>query len=64
MNELISNLLESLRGTSAGTKLVAFLGGASFLVIIGLAAVVSNRPDYQILFTNLDDHDVGAVLGW
>jgi flagellar M-ring protein FliF len=53
--------MEALRGTRAGTKLVALIGGASFVVIIGLAAVVSSRPDLQLLFTNLDDHDVGKV---
>jgi len=61
MNDLIANLLESLRGTSAGTKLVAVLSGAALLAVIGLAAVVSNRPAYRPAFLGLNDHDVASV---
>ncbi len=61
MNDAIKNLLESLRDTSVGTKLIALMGGASFLAIIGLVAVVSNKTDFQIAFSNLNDHDVATV---
>lgn len=61
MNELITRMLESLRGTSAGTKLVALLSGASLLVIVGVAAVVSNRPDFRPTFFGLNDYDVANV---
>ena len=40
MNDLIKNLAEQLRNTSGGTKLIAMMGGASFLTIIALVAVV------------------------
>jgi flagellar biosynthesis/type III secretory pathway M-ring protein FliF/YscJ len=61
MNDLVSNLIESLRGTSAGAKLVALVTGAACLAIVGLAAVVSSKPDYQIAFYDLSDHEVAKV---
>ena len=61
MNDVINNLFESLKGTSIGTKLIALMGGVSFLAMIGLVAVVSNRTDFQMTFSNLNDHEVATV---
>ncbi|HED63964.1 MAG TPA: hypothetical protein ENJ09_00250 [Planctomycetes bacterium] len=61
MNDLIAKFLESLRGTSAGTKLVAVLSAGALFVIIGLSAVVSNKPSFHPAFYGLDDHDVATV---
>ena len=61
MNDLIARLIDSLRETSAGTKLVAALSGVGLLVIVGFAAVVSNRSEPRPTFFGLDDHDLAAV---
>ena len=61
MNELIKNLIEQLKGTGGGPKAVAALVGLAVLVVVGAAAVIGNRPDYQLAFSDLSDHDFAAV---
>jgi len=61
MNDLLNNFIEQLKGTSGGTKLVAAFVGASMLAILGIAAVVSNKPDYQLAFSGLSDHEFPEV---
>ena len=61
MNDLFNNFIEQLKGTSGGTKLIAAFVGASMLAILGLAAVVSNKPDYQLAFSGLSDHEFPQV---
>jgi len=61
MNDLLNNFVEQLKGSSGGTKVVAALVGAAMLAIAGLAAVVSNQPDYQLAFSGLSDHELPRV---
>ena len=61
MNDLLSNLIESLKGTSAGTKLVAVLSGVTMLGILGVAFMMSNRPELRPTIMGLSDHEVGTV---
>lgn len=61
MNELLTKFLEALKGTSAGTKLVAVLSACSLAVVLGLGAMVSNKPAFHPAFYGLDDHDVATV---
>ena len=61
MNALLKNLLDQLKGTSAGAKLVALLVGASMLAVVGIAAFVANKPHYEMAFTQLEDHEVAKV---
>lgn len=61
MNDLLNNLAQQLKGTSGGTKLVAAFVGAALLAIVGLAAVVSSKPDYQLAFSGLSDHELPRV---
>lgn len=62
MNDLIKNLIEQLRATSGGTKLIALMGGASFLAIIALVAVVSKKSDLNAtLFMNLTSSEATKV---
>jgi flagellar M-ring protein FliF len=61
MNDLLNNFVEQLKGSSGGTKVVAALVGAAMLAIAGLAAVVSNKPDYQLAFSGLSDHELPRV---
>ena len=63
MNDLLNNFVEQLKGSSGGTKVVAVLVGCAMLTIAGLAAVVSSRPDYQLAFSGLSDHELPRV-GW
>ncbi len=61
MNDLLQNLFGQLKGTSAGTRVVAFVSMLALAVVLGLAAWVSNRPDYQLTFSGLSDHEVAKV---
>jgi len=61
MNDLLEKLLQSLKGTSAGTRIVAALVGISMVAIIGLAAIVTNRPHYELAFSGLTDHELAQV---
>jgi len=61
MNDLLNNFVAQLKGSSGGTKVVAVLVGCAMLTIAGLAAVVSSRPDYQLAFSGLSDHELPRV---
>lgn len=61
MKNLLENLVEQLKETSGGTKLVALLVGAGMLAILGLAAVVSSKPHYEMAFSGLADHELPKV---
>lgn len=61
MNELLEKLLAGLKGTSGGTRVIVALLGVALVAIAGLAAVVSNRPHYELAFSGLDDHELAQV---
>jgi len=61
MNELLEKLLASLKGTSAGARLITVLVGVTLVVVAGLAAVVNNRPHYELAFSGLSDHELAEV---
>ena len=61
MNELLEKLLAGLKGTSGGTRVIVALVGISLAAIVGLAAVVSNRPHFELAFSGLTDHEMALV---
>jgi len=62
MNDIIKNLMEQLRATSGGTKLIALMGGASFLAIIALVAVVSKKADLSAtIFMNKNASEISKI---
>jgi flagellar M-ring protein FliF len=61
MNELLEKLGASLKGTSAGARAVAALVGAALVAVAVLAAVVANRPHYELAFSGLTDHELAQV---
>jgi len=61
MNELFEKLLSGLKGTSTGTRLVVGLVGVSLAAILGLAAVVTHRPHFELAFSGLTDHELAQV---
>lgn len=63
MNELFEKLLASLKGTSAGTRVIVVLVGLAMAGVAGLAASVVNRPHYELAFSGLTDHELAKVGG-
>lgn len=61
MNELLEKLLASLKGTSAGARLITVLVGGALVAVAALAAVVTNRPHYELAFVGLTDHELAEV---
>src|SRR5262249_5943060 len=61
MNELLDRLLAALKGTSGGARAVALFSGAALVAIVAVAAVVSNRPHYELAFSGLTDHELAQV---
>ena len=61
MNDLLKQLLASLRGTSLGTRVVVLLVGGAMATIVGLAAWVANRAHYELAFSGLTDHELAQV---
>ena len=61
MNELLEKLLASLKGTSVGARLITVLVGGALVAVAALAAVVTNRPHYELTFSGLSDHELAEV---
>ena len=61
MNELLEKLLNGLKGTSGGTRVIVGLLCVALAAIAGLAAVVSNRPHFELAFSGLTDHELALV---
>ncbi len=61
MNDLIQSLSGQLKRASGGTRAIAVLSTLALAAIIGLAAWVANRPDYQLAFSGLSDYEVAKV---
>ncbi len=61
MNDLIQSLSGQLKGASGGTRAVAVVSTLALAAILGLAAWVANRPDYQLAFSGLSDYEVAKV---
>lgn len=61
MNELLEKLLASLKGTSAGARLITVLVGGALVAVAALAAVVTSRPHYELAFAGLSDHELAEV---
>src|SRR5688572_966060 len=61
MNDLLDKLLASLKKTSAGTRAIVVLVGAAMLGIVGLVAVATSRPHFELAFSGLDDHELARV---
>jgi flagellar M-ring protein FliF len=61
MKPLLEKLMAGLKGTSAGTRALVALVGVALVAIAGLAAVVSNRPHFELAFSGLTDHELAQV---
>lgn len=61
MNELLEKLLASLKGTSAGARLITVLVGGALVAVAALAAMVTNRPHHELAFSGLTDHELAEV---
>jgi len=61
MNELLEKLLASLKGTSAGTRALVALFALALVGVAGVAAVLVNRPHYELAFSGLTDHELAQV---
>ena len=61
MNELFRTILAELKEATGATKALAGLVGAAVVGMIGIAAVVSNRPDFQPAFSELSAAEMSAV---
>jgi flagellar M-ring protein FliF len=61
MNELLEKWLASFKGTSGGARVIAVLVGLALVAIAGAAAVISNRPHFELAFSGLSDHELAEV---
>jgi len=61
MNDLLDKLLASLKKTSLGARMIVVLVGAAMCAIVGLMAVATSRPHYELAFSGLDDHELAQV---
>jgi flagellar biosynthesis/type III secretory pathway M-ring protein FliF/YscJ len=61
MNDLFQSLFGQLKGTSMGTRVIAFFSVLALFAVVGAAAWLSNRPDYELTFSDLNDHEVAKV---
>ena len=61
MNDLFKQLLGLLKGANSGSKAVAVLVGAAMLVVIGVTAIVTNEPHYQLAFSGLSGQEFAKV---
>ncbi|HEX6886440.1 MAG TPA: flagellar M-ring protein FliF C-terminal domain-containing protein [Planctomycetota bacterium] len=61
MKDQLDKLLAGLKGTNGATRLIAALVGLALVAIAGLAAVVANRPHFELAFSGLTDHELAQV---
>jgi flagellar M-ring protein FliF len=61
MSDLLDKLLASLKKTSLGARLIVVLVGAAMCAIVGLVAVTTSQPHYELAFSGLDDHELARV---
>jgi flagellar M-ring protein FliF len=61
MTDLLDKLLASLKKTSLGARLIVVLVGAAMCAIVGLMAVATTKPHYELAFSGLDDHELAQV---
>jgi len=61
VNDLLQSLGNQLKSTSGGTKLIAVIVCVALVVVIGVAAVVMNGPDFQMVFPEISDHELPKV---
>ena len=61
MTDLLDKLLASLKKTSLGARLIVVLVGAAMCAIVGLMAVATSRPHYELAFSGLNDHELAQV---
>ena len=62
MNERLAPLLALLKGASSGTKGIALLVGIGLVALIAGAGWLANRPDFELLYSELDDQESSKVL--
>jgi hypothetical protein len=61
MNDLLQSLFGQLKGTSLGTRVVALVSVLGLVAVLGAATWLSNRPDFQLAFSSLSDHELAKV---
>ncbi len=61
MNELFKVLAERLKGVELGSKAVAVLVLLALAGALGVGAVLSKRPHFELAFSGLSDHEVAEV---
>src|SRR5262245_26298534 len=61
MNDLLKKLLDGLKGTSGGTRVIVALVGLALATIAGTAAVIASRPHFALAFSGLTDHELAQV---
>jgi len=62
VKQLLSQLGQIFAGGTPAQRLLAVLGGLVVLLGIGASIYLSTRPDYGLLFGNLDPSDASAVV--
>ena len=61
MGDLLTTILRELKAASGATKALAGVVAAAVVCMVGVAAVVSNQPDYQPAFSELSSAEMSAV---
>ena len=58
---MLQNLLEQLRNAGTGSKVIAGLVLVSVIAIMATAAVISNKPHFELLYSELSGFENAAI---
>jgi len=61
MQELLKNLLDQLKRSSAASKVTALLVATALIVAAGVAGVVASKPHFEMLYSGLSAADAAAI---
>ena len=62
MNDLLQTVLEGLKRSSLASKLTAGLVAMAIILAVGVSAIVSNRPHYQMLLSGLSAAESASAM--
>lgn len=61
MQELLKNLLDQLKQSSAASKVTALLVATALIVAAGVAGVVASKPHFEMLYSGLSAAESAAI---
>jgi flagellar biosynthesis/type III secretory pathway M-ring protein FliF/YscJ len=62
MNELLRSLADGLKNSSLASKLTAGLVALALLLIVGFSALITGRPHFSVLLSQLDDNEAATAM--